>query len=106
MNLTDKPILCSDAVREVIDGQSLVATADGELLHFGTKDDPEGVNPVSELAISMADGHHTLGEIIETIVREFDIDSPQATEDLTAFFDDLIKRGAYRVMGTEEHFDL
>lgn len=96
IHLGDRPLLASNAVRETIDRKSLVATAGGELLHFGTQADQDAMNPVSELALSLADGEHTLGQIVDAVVQAFDVAPDKAAEDLTEFFNDLMERGAYR----------
>jgi hypothetical protein len=71
----------SSTVYRIIDGAALVVGA------------PEGklrtLNQVGTLIWQLADGQHTLEEIIERICREFEVDYSRAKQDVEAFVKEL-----------------
>lgn len=52
-----------------------------------------GVDRVGQRIWELAGRGRTLGNIIDTIVAEFDVDRPQAEADVMAFVSTLISRG-------------
>jgi len=57
---------------------------------------PEGalvLNPSAAVALELADGKHTLTEIVDAIVERFDVSADGARDDFEALFDRLAQRG-------------
>jgi coenzyme PQQ biosynthesis protein PqqD len=57
---------------------------------------PEGalvLNRVASVALELVDGERTLGEIVDAIVEQFEVEPDRARDDLSALFDRLNERG-------------
>lgn len=52
-----------------------------------------GLNPVSAFIWNRLDGHHTLEDILSELRDQFSEVPPEAEEHITAFVDELVKRG-------------
>ena len=73
----------------------MVATPSGKLLSFRLDDASDAPNPVSEAALALANGSHTVRQIAEAIAARFDVTEEQAAADLLNFFEQLISADAF-----------
>ncbi|MBZ0121015.1 MAG: PqqD family protein [Sandaracinaceae bacterium] len=72
----------------VVDGRAVVVVIDTQQLHT--------LSEVGSFVWERADGR-SVGEIVDAIVGEFDVDRAQALADLERFTVDLSRLGALRV---------
>lgn len=77
----------------VIDGKAVVITIDQNELHV--------LNSVGTRVWELADGR-SLGDIIDQIVREFEVERTRAAEDVCTFAERLLSVGAARIAKHEE----
>ncbi len=60
---------------------------------------PEAVltlNPSAAAALELVDGARTLGEIVDAVVNQFEVEPAQAREDIAGLFNRLAERGFVR----------
>lgn len=72
----------------VIDGRAVVITIDANELHI--------LNPVGSRVWELADGR-SLTQLVDEIVREFEVDPPRAKNDVYRFVHELQSVGALQV---------
>ncbi|GAC1577230.1 MAG: hypothetical protein NVS3B7_10470 [Candidatus Elarobacter sp.] len=57
---------------------------------------PEGLlrlNPTAAAALELVDGRHSVGEIVESLCTQFDVDRDDVARDVVALIDRLALRG-------------
>jgi hypothetical protein len=72
----------------VVDGKAIVITIDQNELHV--------LNPVGTRVWELLDGR-PLHSIIDQIVHEFDVERPQAAQEVCSFAERLVSVGAVRL---------
>ncbi len=66
----------------VIDGEAVVILSEANLVKV--------FNPVGSRVWELADGSRTVGEIVDVIVAEYEVDRERAQADVTTFIEQLI----------------
>ena len=66
---------------------------DGGLVVNPIAHDVTVLNPVGSLIYSMLDGSHSVQQIVEAVVAQYDVTEDQARQDVDAFLADLRERG-------------
>lgn len=69
----------------VIEGEAVILSLDTKVLR--------GLNPVGSRTWELIDGRRSVEEIVEQIVREFDVSPAQADADVRAFVGELHDKG-------------
>lgn len=54
------------------------------------------LNEPAAAALELVDGTRTIGEIVEEVVKQFDVEPERARDDVGALFDRLVERGFLR----------
>ncbi|HET6276832.1 MAG TPA: pyrroloquinoline quinone biosynthesis peptide chaperone PqqD [Candidatus Cybelea sp.] len=54
------------------------------------------LNAPAAAALELVDGMRTTGEIVEAVVKQFDVEPERARDDVAALFDRLVERGFLR----------
>ncbi len=86
MELDKYPRRHAQVAARVMGDQALVVLADsGEVNVF---------NPVGTRIWELIDGKHSLQEIVDAIVSEYEVERNQATEDVVEFVGELVKANA------------
>ena len=73
----------------VIEGKALVITIDDNRLHV--------LNPVGTRVWEMSDGR-SLEQMVEEVVRDFEVEKPQASRDVQQFVAELLRLGAVELL--------
>ncbi len=66
---------------------------EGGLVVLPGKAEVKVLNPVGIKVFGLLDGEHTIREIVEQVLDEFDVSEAQALEDVTAFVGELQQHG-------------
>ena len=83
--LLARPTPVAGVVWQVVEGEALlVIPGQGQV---------KVLNEVGSRIWSLADGSLTLGEIVEVICREYDVEYQQARADVLEFINQLVERG-------------
>ncbi len=69
----------------VIEGEAVILSLDTKAFR--------GLNPVGSRMWELIDGRRSVDEIVEVIVREFDVTREQAAVDVQAFVRELLDKG-------------
>jgi hypothetical protein len=69
----------------LIEGEAVILSLDTKVLR--------GLNPVGSRVWELIDGRRSLDQIVEQIVREFDVARERAAEDVGAFVEVLLGKG-------------
>ncbi len=69
----------------VIEGEAVILSLDTKAFR--------GLNPVGSRVWELIDGRRSVDEIVEVIVREFDVTHEQAARDVQAFVRELLDKG-------------
>ena len=69
----------------IIEGEAVILSLDTKVLR--------GLNLVGSRIWELIDGKRSLDDIVEVIVREFDVPPGQAMQEVQAFIQDLLDRG-------------
>ena len=69
----------------VIEGEAVILSLDTKAFR--------GLNPVGSRVWELIDGRRSVDEIVEVIVREFDVTHEQAAADVQAFVRELLDKG-------------
>ena len=69
----------------VIEGEAVILSLDTKAFR--------GLNPVGSRVWELIDGQRNVDEIVEAVVREFDVTREQAAVDVTAFVRELQEKG-------------
>jgi hypothetical protein len=77
MDLDDVLTRSSNAAYRVYDGQATVVLPDGAEVNV--------LNEIGSLVWEAIDGRRTLGEILDTVLREYDIGREEAHRDILEF---------------------
>ncbi len=96
MNLPSPPTDLLDRVLRVhpeaglqqFGGRYMAVTADGQLHTF---DEEESSGP-GERILSLVDGQRSVGQIVEALLAEYDVDRSECERDTKAFVEALIAR--------------
>lgn len=65
----------------VIDGEAVLILADSSEINV--------LNPVGSIVFELADGTHSVADIVTTVTEQFDVTTEQATEDVLTFLEEL-----------------
>lgn len=82
MNLFPKPH--PQTAGRVIDGEAVLILSDASEVNV--------LNSVGSRIYELADGSRSVGEIIDSIVKEYDATPEQAEKDVAAFLQQLVER--------------
>ena len=74
-----------DAAYRIYDGEATIV--------LPSKAEVNVLNPVASLVWDAIDGRRTLAEILESVLRDYDVPREQATRDLLEFVDALREHG-------------
>ena len=66
---------------------------DGGLVVQPSRSEVQVLNPVGSKVYALLDGQHTVAQIVDAVVEEFDVSVEQAEQDVGDFLDDLEARG-------------
>lgn len=69
----------------VIEGEAVILALDSKVLR--------GLNPVGSRVWELIDGQRRVEEIVELVVREFEVEPRQADADVRSFVRELLDRG-------------
>jgi hypothetical protein len=69
----------------VIEGEAVILSLDTKVLR--------GLNAVGSRTWELVDGHRTMEQIVEEIVRDFEVSTEQADADVRAFVRELFDKG-------------
>ena len=69
----------------VIEGEAVILSLDTKAFR--------GLNPVGSRVWELIDGRRSVDEIVEVVVREFDVTREQAAADVQAFVRELLDKG-------------
>ena len=69
----------------VIEGEAVILSLDTKAFR--------GLNPVGSRVWELIDGRRSVDEIVEVVVREFDVTHEQAARDVQAFVRELLDKG-------------
>ena len=78
----------------VIDGEAVVILADSSEVNV--------LNPVGSRIFEMADGSHSVEDIVEVIVAEYEISPEQAAADVNEFLQKLVEQSVLIFDETKE----
>ncbi len=78
----------------VIDGEAVVILADSSEVNV--------LNPVGSRIFEMADGSHSVEDIVEVIVAEYEISPEQAAADVNVFLQKLVEQSVLIFDETKE----
>lgn len=68
----------------VVDGEAVLILADASEIKV--------LNPVGSRIYQLADGRHSVTEIVDVIVREYAVTRSQAEADVAGFLEDMVNR--------------
>ena len=85
--LSDQILVCRrpEVAWRVIDGEAVVVNPKAGMVY--------PFNPVATRFWELADGKHTLSQILQTVKEEFEAPAETIEQDMIAFFEDLEKKG-------------
>ena len=75
----------------LIEGEAVILSMDTKVLR--------GLNPVGSRIWELIDGQRSVDDLVEVIVREFDVVVQTAREDVGAFLRELLARGLVTPVG-------
>lgn len=79
-----------DAGVERVMGRLLAVSPDSALCAF---EEPSGeVSPVAERIVELVDGQRTLGQIVQQLLAEFEVEEKTCAEDAVAFVEQLVSK--------------
>ncbi len=69
----------------VIEGEAVILSVDTKVLR--------GLNPSGSRIWELIDGQRSLDEIVDVIVKEFEVEPPHAAQDVRSFVQELLDKG-------------
>lgn len=66
---------------------------EGALVVHHRRGELKTLNPVGGFILDLLDGSRTVGEVVDRVVAEYQVDRPQAEADTAAFLDELSAQG-------------
>ena len=81
----------STTASRVIEGEAVILSLDTKVLR--------GLNPVGSRVWELIDGQRSVEEIAGLIVKEFDVECPQADQDVRGFVQELLDKGLVTRVG-------
>lgn len=75
----------------VIEGEAVILSVDTKVLR--------GLNPTGSRIWEVIDGRRSVDEIVEVIVKEFDVEPLRAAEDVRGFVQELLDKGLVTRVG-------
>ena len=85
MNLTDIPVHAPGVVSRLLDGEAVLVHPQQGMVRV--------LNAVGARLWELADGRHSVADLVAAIVAEYDVDPNRAQDDVLAFCEDLLGRG-------------
>ena len=74
-----------DTAGRVLDGEAVVVTPADSQMHT--------MNEVGTWLWTHADGRHTVGDLVEALQQDFEVDAETAARDVVAFVEQLVEKG-------------
>ena len=75
----------------IIEGEAVILSMETKVLR--------GLNPVGSRVWELIDGGRSMEEIVGVIVKEFEVEPPQAAEDVRSFVQELLDKGLVTSVG-------
>jgi len=85
MNLTDIPVHAPGVVSRLLDGEAVLVHPRQGMVRV--------LNAVGARLWELADGRHSVADLVAAIVAEYDVNPARAQADTLAFCEDLLGRG-------------
>ena len=85
MELTDIPVHAADVVSHLLDGEAVLVHPQQDMVRV--------LHAVGARLWELADGRHSVDDLVAAIVVEYDVDPARAQADVLAFCEDLLGRG-------------
>jgi len=82
---TTVPVHGSETASRVIDGEATVVLPSENMVHI--------LSAVGTRIWELADGRHSLADIVDALCDEFEVQQEQAEQDVRAFVDELAGKG-------------